>query len=272
MKELYSINISIAGKPISIRTNNPANSDYIKSSLKYFLGNGNNPFFTIYIDSGIEQPAARKWNISIVYIKGKFVFINKRKYKPDIEIGYIDEKKRIARLNTASRNVRNIFHPFLVSSFAYFLSEKDGFIIHAAGVIFKNNAYIFVGPSGSGKTTITKILKKRGINIISDEKIVISRKNDSFFAFGFPWGNDKNRCAPVKNILFLKKSDKINFRRLSHTSAIAEIFPQITLKILDEKIAKNILDTLSLLFKKVPGFKMKFLKNDSFWDKLENLD
>jgi len=55
-------------------------------------------------------------------------------------------------------------------------------------------------------------------------------------------------------------------------SSIMKVFPNITLNLPDREVAKRVLNILAFLFKKVPSYEMQFRKDDSFWQKLKDLN
>lgn len=271
MKKDYPLGLQIAGMPVRIKVESLNSRSYIKSTIKRYLRSVNEPYFSLHIKTMSQKGQFFKEedDIKINRQNGRFIFVNK--INPNQKFGFIDKTRGICELKANPQITKRLFHPFLVSSCALFLSEVGGFIVHAAGLIYKGHAYVFIGPSGSGKTTIASILKKEGLGVISDEKIVIRKIRFSFMAFSFPWYTYRNQHAPLKNIFFLKKSKRVAFRRLSPSDAITRIFPQITLSFPDREISQKMLNILCVLFKKVPSYEMEFLKDDSFWEKSKEL-
>ena len=271
MKKGNRFGLNIADMPILVETNDTSNISYIKSMLKDYLKPIKKPYFHILVNSVFSREEFRQENgIRIIPENGRFILMDKRKISR--ELGFIDKTNRFCRLNICPETTKILFSPFLMSSLSLFLSELNGFIIHSAGLIYQDAAYIFIGPSGSGKTTVASILKEKGLNLISDEKIVIRRSGSRFKAYTCPWAKDRNQSAPLKSIFFLKKGKRVNFWRLNPPDAISRILSNITLNIPDPEIAQKILKTLCSLFKNVPCYEMEFLKNDLFWDRLNNLN
>ena len=273
MKEKKLLGIHIADKPIRIKSDNADNLSYIKSILKSYLKPVGEPYFSVHVNTSLpKKDFVEEPHVRIDRQKDRFVFVNINGRKSNQELGFIDKQKRVCQLNTNPQTARRLFHPFLASTCALFLSEEGAFIIHAVGFIYKGEAYIFVGPSGSGKSTIASILKKKGLNIISDERIIIRKRGSSFTAFAFPWYNYKSQCAPLKNIFFLKKSNAVGFNRLNPSYAIMKLFSNTTLNLPDREVAKRVLNILAFLSKKIPAYEMQFRKDDSFWQKLKDLN
>jgi len=271
MKRNFQTGLNIANMPIRITADNINYICYIKDSLKEYSATAKKPYFRIHIDTPhTQQRVFRESAIEVVRQNGRFILTDRR--KPRQLLGFVDKKKKLCRLSLKHESCRVLFHPFLLSASSLFLSELNGFMLHAAGVIHNGHAYIFIGPSGSGKSTVASILEKKGFEVISDEKIIIRKASSCFMAYAAPWFNNKNQQSVIKNILFLKKSNKVEFKPLGSYYAIKRIFPNIHLNLLDQAAAKGILDTLHTLFKSTAVYEMQFLKDDSFWQKLHNLN
>jgi hypothetical protein len=77
---------------------------------------------------------------------------------------------------------------YLSSLLRLSLARHDGLLLHAAGVVNGEGAYVFAGPSGSGKTTIARAARERGWSVLADDGLVVRRmENGQFRAFRTPW-------------------------------------------------------------------------------------
>ena len=273
MNSKYLLKASVADIPFCVNTDNSRLLSYAKATLKNFLGFAARPYFSITLNSLPEKKSPQEQpDIRIARRNSCFIILADDPKMPNQEIGLIDKRHKTCRLNISSLKGRGLFHPFLATACALFLSQLDGFIIHAAGIIYKDSAYIFIGPSGSGKSTFVSILSKKGVGIISEEKVIIRQRNNCFMAYALPWSRDKNQRAPVKALFFLKKADEVCFKQLSSPSAVSALLSNITLNIPDREVAKIILESLSKLCKQIPCYEMRFAKNSLFWEPLKNLN
>ena len=265
------LKLCIADMPIQIESDTDQFLRQVSPLFEGYKASVDKPLFTMRINS---LAAVEKYHpedgIEILKQNGRFVFANKRMNCE--ELGSIYKTKKICELNMKPRTMKYLFYPSFSASCGLFFAEAGGFMVHSAGVIDDGRASIFVGASQSGKTTVASLLGAKGLNVISDEKIVIRKKKDQFMAYAFPWHNDKNQAAPLKNIVFLKKSGRVVFKKLDSTDAITRIFPQVTLNIPDRGAAREVLHTLDVLFKKIPAYEMEFPKNDSFYPILKEMD
>jgi hypothetical protein len=109
------------------------------------------------------------------------------------------------------------YYRYLVS---LVLAKRRGALLHAAGVMGDNAAFLFVGPSGSGKTTIAHQAKEQGWAVLADDGVIIKDMGpDGFWAFrtpwnaeSFPWRGDFGsgpEGGPIRSIFFIQP-DKVD--------------------------------------------------------------
>jgi hypothetical protein len=146
-----------------------------------------------------------------------------------------DKPYKMLRLNSdltdvqiIDMNGKDALHPtdYLLTLImaAYLNINRIGFLLHSAMVMREGRGYLFSGNSGDGKTTLTKLLMHDDYaEVITDERVVIRTKNESFFAYGTPWFGTtslhKNKSAPVSKIFFIKHANINEVKRLSPIEA-----------------------------------------------------
>ena len=138
-----------------------------------------------------------------------------------------------------------------------------GLIIHAAGVVIDGKGYLFAGPSGAGKSTICGLFKEGGsITMLSDDRIVIEKKDDDFLMFGTPWPGDAgiavNESAGLHGIFFLNHSLKNIIKEISHRDALANLCKVASLPWYDSAELQRSLDFCEDLLKKVKAYDLHF--------------
>ncbi len=139
-------------------------------------------------------------------------------------------------------------------------NEKDVFL-HASSAKHKGQAVIFCGPSGSGKTTVTKLLPRK-FDIIGDDLSIIKKKNGFYYAFGDSFNQSSNSLekTKVKEVLFLKKSNRNQKIKISQAKALALILTKCPLTE-EKKEVYNRLKVFNDFVGVVPTYIFKF-KND----------
>ena len=92
------------------------------------------------------------------------------------------------------------------------LADREGMLVHCAGLRVGEKIYIFAGKSGAGKSTFSECVSERdGVSLISDDRMIIRKVDNKFFAFGTPWPGDagyaKNESAELGGIYFLEHAE-----------------------------------------------------------------
>lgn len=130
--------------------------------------------------------------------------------------------------------VHPIDYLFTLILAGYLNVNRKGLLLHAAMAMVDGKACVFSGLSGDGKTTLSKLLiRDKGAEVITDERVIVREKRGMIYAFGTPWYGtaalQKNKGAPVHKIYFLKHGTKNTLRRLSASEAtirfIVRCFP-----------------------------------------------
>jgi hypothetical protein len=143
---------------------------------------------------------------------------------------------RILKLNNNLSDVRvfnangnELIHPaeylltLIVS--AYLNINRIGFLLHSSMVQYKGRGYLFPGNSGDGKTTLSRLwIHDNNSEVISDERVIVRRKNGILHAYGTPWFGTasihKNRGIPVDKMFVIKHGERNTIRRLSPVEAV----------------------------------------------------
>jgi hypothetical protein len=91
------------------------------------------------------------------------------------------------------------------------LANRKGVLLHSGAVILDTSGIMFVGHSSAGKSTAINMLKDRA-EVLCDDRNIVRQQFDSFYVYG-TWSHGdvpivSSSSAPLKAILFLKKSDK----------------------------------------------------------------
>lgn len=183
--------------------------------------------------------------------------------------GYMDLRKMEGEVNILPAWALVALANFLKNLYSTLILFGEGLMLHAAGVVKDDRAYIFFAPSGGGKSTIAGLSSK--YTILTDELVAIRRANGSFNAYGTPfWGSDRdkgrgiNSSFKIGGLFKLVKDNKVYLKRFPHSHAIAEILtmPQCYYNL--ESVEK-LLNSFTNLVKAVPCYELHFLPDSSFW-------
>lgn len=108
-----------------------------------------------------------------------------------------------------------------------FLFQHDISLFHASAMKVGNKAYIFAGPPCAGKSTIISFVPQN--QVLSDDLVVIKKKNNNYFIYTSPMDRVKlpnyiPRLAKLHRIFFLKKSSTTKINSIKKKDAINRLF------------------------------------------------
>lgn len=175
-------------------------------------------------------------------------------YKKDdgwLYIGFYPEQEeekifKIARFNTShtkgriyhegtdlikSGNMTSLtFFPSDQILLARILPDKNGCILHSAGLIYKGFGLAFAGHSEAGKSTMVKIFKDRSEILCDDRNIIRKKPGHKFYLYG-TWSHGEvpdisAARARLKALFFLNKSKENRIKSMEDRR-------EITTRILD---------------------------------------
>lgn len=87
--------------------------------------------------------------------------------------------------------------------------SKDIFAIHGGAIGFNGGAYLFIAATTTGKTTLTAFLSSKGFNYITDDCILMDRRNYEIHPFTTPIHLRSGGFEILKNLSCLP--DKLHF-------------------------------------------------------------
>ncbi len=159
----------------------------------------------------------------------------------------------------------------------YYLSEKDGALIHAAGASCAGRGYIFCGKSGAGKSTLSRqLLGRDSIDILSDDRVIIRGTDKSFRVYGTPWAGDaeiaENKDFPLKGIFFIYHGDKNSIRELKPREAFVNLMPVTSIPWYDRDAMPAVLEFCERLVSHIPAYQLCFTPDTSVAELLEEFD
>ncbi|PJA55588.1 hypothetical protein CO165_02785 [Candidatus Roizmanbacteria bacterium CG_4_9_14_3_um_filter_33_18] len=215
--------------------------------------------------------------------KQDFLFL-KRKYvdylsKVDKETYYIDiifgKKLRREPFSRKSNRLFIFNTIFLQNNFAYFndiflqifiiiLNERNGFLVHASTLCYKNKGYVFMGKEGAGKSTIRKICKS--IESLSDDIAILKRVKNNYYLYGSPFYQRTKRSYPNKKVL-IKGIFNLTQKKYTRIEKLSKFDSFVVLRnntfFTEASLTQN--ELINNFLNKVEIFQLDFEKNNEFW-------
>jgi hypothetical protein len=150
----------------------------------------------------------------------------------------------------------------------HFLSMREGVEVHACGVLVPSGeSYLFVGQSGAGKTTMARLYQKLNqVKLLSDDRIVLRRKNHGIWMYGTPWHGEAEIASPEKGhltkIFFLRHGEKNDLVPLRKAEAVARLFTSCFPPFHHQQAIESILAFLNEVVKTIPCYELTFFPNE----------
>ena len=122
---------------------------------------------------------------------------------------FIPDEGGSARLSFHAADHNPFVGPALELLMITHLARRDGVILHGCGISSDGRGVVFAGESGAGKSTLSRLwAQKEGIEILSDDRVIVRRQNGSFRLYGTPWHGDEAFAAPggveLSRIFFIR--------------------------------------------------------------------
>jgi len=147
----------------------------------------------------------------------------------------------------------------------HFLAMREGVEVHACGVLVPSGeAYLFVGQSGAGKTTMARLYQKFSrVKLLSDDRIVLRRKNRGIWMYGTPWHGEAEIASPEKGLLakifFLRHGEKNEIVSLRKAEGVARLFTSCFPPFYHQQAIEFTLAFFNEVVKTIPCYELTFL-------------
>jgi len=169
-----------------------------------------------------------------------------------------------------------LFNPVVEVCFLTRLAREGGLLLHAAGLVFQQQGYVFTGPSGAGKSTIAQLFADRHAYVLSDERVVLRSENGGITIYGSPWIGSgayaANASAPLTALYAINHAqDCHRITPLPPSSAVSHLLQQSFLPHWDGAGMERTLELLVSLVTKVPCRNLAFLPQPDTVDVIHHM-
>lgn len=161
---------------------------------------------------------------------------------------------------------------YMESAYQFYLElvKYDGFYLHSSAVVRDGKAYLFSGPCRVGKSTHAGLWQKTfgpEVFVINDDKPALRRIDGKWYAYGTPWcgkdGINRNACAPVAGVCFLKQGPENKIRLLSVEETMHKVLTQTIYKFDDVSALDAMLRNLERFITEVPAYELENIPEPS---------
>ena len=111
--------------------------------------------------------------------------------------------------------------------FQHHFARAGELVVHACGLVLDGAAVLFCGTSGAGKTTTARLWSRRA-RVLSDDRVVLTRRGRRLIAHGTPWHGEGRfaaaASAPLRALFFLRHGRTSRATPVAPPSAAARLF------------------------------------------------
>ncbi len=148
-------------------------------------------------------------------------------FDPSFERGHVVLNRACFREGSA---VFPLEYPLDELAMMHRLALGQGVEVHALGLADEDGSgYLFLGHSGAGKSTTARLwMDQPGVNLLSDDRIILRKHDGAYWMYGTPWHGDAGVAsagrAPLSAIFFLEQAPCNELAAIPAPMAAAEIF------------------------------------------------
>jgi hypothetical protein len=144
------------------------------------------------------------------------------------------------------------------------LTRGRGVEVHACGIEDSDGrGYLFVGQSGAGKTTTARLWQKAsGIEVLSDDRIILRRLDGRIWMYGTPWHGEAE-CAratrtPLTHIFFLGRGKNNEVIPVRPPDAVARLMACSFVPFYDASALDYVLAFFEQVTEAIPCSELRF--------------
>lgn len=166
---------------------------------------------------------------------------------------------------------------FLRVCLTFLLLEKNGFLMHAAGIARNGSGFCFFGPSGAGKTTLSeKFLQSE---ILSDEICAVTVEDGGVYLHGTPfWGDLARRegawgqpvKTPLEGFFRIEKGVTFHCEAMKPSEAVKELLQSVVFYIDAKEYAQLLFGLSCRAMERVPVTRLFLTKEENSDRSLKN--
>lgn len=161
---------------------------------------------------------------------------------------------------------------------AYRLLDRGGVLLHSAGVVDGDRAWLFFGPSNAGKTTATRLSARGRRAILSDDLNAVTPAGPGLQAEKMPFAGDYGQNStpagpyPLAGLYRLHKGPAAGVGALSAAQALSALLACAPYVNADPHRQDRLLAVLQAICARVPVRALTFARDGDFWPILYQID
>ena len=169
----------------------------------------------------------------------------------------------------------NVIENYLRIISAHRVLRQNGVVLHSAGLVFNEKAYIFSGRSNAGKTTLTRKAYAKGALVLSDDINLVLPVKTGYDAYAVPFTGEFGRTLdhaggkksyPLAGIVLLEQSDHLQTLPVGNAMAVARLLTGCPFVNTDEHESEALFDSVTALVENVPVIRLLNQRTNSIDD------
>ncbi|NIM95877.1 MAG: hypothetical protein GTO18_19430 [Anaerolineales bacterium] len=146
----------------------------------------------------------------------------------------------------------------------YHMAQRDGALVHAAGIKLHGKGLIFPGRSGAGKSTLSRQFPEGSddLLLLSDDRVMVRKVDDGYTVFGTPWpgeaGIARNESSSLAGILFISHAPANEIHEIDPKDALAWLLPVVSIPWFDAEVMPKLLEFCEALVTNIPTYELQF--------------
>jgi hypothetical protein len=152
-----------------------------------------------------------------------------------------------------------------------YLAQGRGVILHGCGIEKDGEGILFIGESGAGKSTMANLWNTDGgIEILSDDRIIMRKSGGDFRMYGTPWHGEAQFVSPrgvnLKKMFFLRHAEQNEIHSLNGVESVQQLLKCSFPPFWDSRGMEFIMDLFTELAATVPCYQLGFKPDRSAID------
>jgi len=196
-------------------------------------------------------------------------------FNPDFSLGEVRLHRLFFKPGTPVAPLDSSLDQLLVTNW---LAKGNGALVHACGIVdSQGRGHLFLGQSGAGKSTMARLWQDQpGIEVLSDDRVILRKKEGSFWMYGTPWHGDARSaspgCAQLKGVYFLEKGRENELIPLKGADTVGRLFTCSFPLFYSSEAIEFILNFFGELVNTLPCYELKFRPDQRVVEFMNRLD
>jgi hypothetical protein len=166
-----------------------------------------------------------------------------------------------------------VLENFLRILLAHHVLDRGGVLLHSAGVLYRDRAYLFSGRSNAGKTTLARKAAAAGARVLSDDINLVIPENGGYRVHKVPFTGEFGRRAenlsgcesfPLGGLALLEKAPALTAAPVRPAESVAGLLTGCPFVNDDSEEFPALLEVLTQLVSHTPMIRMGVARDDPF--------